>query len=164
MKKTIIIFAATLTLFVIGQAYAQAAFGIPQNLRPKNAGLGKLNEAVIGQVESASANEQGKAAVTGVNLVLQYFANTLLYFAGPLAILFVARAGADYAFGLGEEQKLEAAKRELTWALVGLALVMFAYLIVRVVIQTTVQVDQTTQKTFSASPPAASAPAKPSVK
>lgn len=112
---------------------AQAAVGIPDYLVPKNAGMQGINKTIEEKVKTAS--DQQTAAVQSVNIVLQYVANLLLFVAAPLAVLFVARSGADYAFAMGDETKMEGAKRELTWALLGLVLVMFSYLLVRLIIQ-----------------------------
>ncbi len=121
----------SLILSVILITTVQAAMGIPKNLMPKNTPLKGLNQTIT---EEVKANGQD-GAVTGANIVLQYLANILLFFAAPLAVLFLARAAADYAFAMGEDSKLESAKRELTWSLVGLVLVMFSYLLVRLFIQ-----------------------------
>ncbi len=121
----------SLILSIMLAVTVQAAIGIPGDLMPKNVPLQGLNKTITEQV--AAGGQDG--AVTGANIVLQYIANLLLFFAAPLAVLFLARAGADYAFAMGEDSKLESAKRELTWSLVGLVLVMFAYVIIRVAIQ-----------------------------
>lgn len=127
LKKilTSLILSLMLTLTV------QAAIGIPNELQPQNTPLKGLNQTITQQVTQSGQD----GAVKGANIVLQYMANLLLFFAAPLAVLFIARAGADYAFAFGEDSKIESAKRELTWSLVGLVLVMFSYVIVRVIIQ-----------------------------
>lgn len=121
----------SLILSIMLVVTVQAAIGIPSDLMPKNVPLQGLNKTIAEQVKAGGQ----EGAVTGANIVLQYIANLLLFFAAPLAVLFLARAGADYAFAMGEDSKLESAKRELTWSLVGLVLVMFAYVIIRVAIQ-----------------------------
>lgn len=134
MKKLNIILA-TLILSVTLFTTAQAAVGIPDYLVPSNSGMQGINKAVEDKVKSAASADQQDAAVAGVNIILQYVANLLLLVAAPLAVLFIARSGADYAFAMGEESKMEGAKRELMWALLGLVLVMFSYVIVRLIIQ-----------------------------
>lgn len=121
----------SLILSILLAATVQAAIGIPENLQPKNVPLKGLNKTVTEQV--AINGQDG--AVTGANIILQYIANILLYFAAPLAVLFLSRAGVDYAFAMGEDSKLEGAKRELTWSLLGLLLVMFSYVLVRAFIE-----------------------------
>ncbi|MFA7277560.1 MAG: hypothetical protein WC101_01050 [Candidatus Gracilibacteria bacterium] len=138
MKKISIILASVILSMTLFTA-TQAAVGIPDYLVPKNAGLQDLNTAIQEKVNAANNNEAGNtqqdAAVSAFNIVLQYIANLLLFIAAPLAVMFIVRAGGDYAFAMGEDTQIENAKRELTWALLGLALVMFSYLIVRLIIQ-----------------------------
>lgn len=138
MKKISIILASLILSTTLFTA-TQAAVGIPDYLVPKNAGLQDLNTAIQEKVNAANNNEAGNtqqdAAVSAFNIVLQYIANLLLFIAAPLAVMFIVRAGGDYAFAMGEDTQIENAKRELTWALLGLALVMFSYLIVRLIIQ-----------------------------
>lgn len=131
-------------------ATVQAAIGIPSELQPQNVPLKGLNETITQQV--AAGGQDG--AVTAANTVLQYIANLLLFFAAPLAVLFIARAGADYAFALGEDSKIESAKRELTWSLIGLVLVMFSYVLVRVIIQPLPLLQKATDAAQAPNPPA----------
>ncbi|MCX6734095.1 MAG: pilin [Candidatus Peregrinibacteria bacterium] len=140
----------SLILSIILAATVQAAIGIPSELQPQNVPLKGLNETITQQV--AAGGQDG--AVTAANTVLQYVANLLLFFAAPLAVLFIARAGADYAFALGEDSKIESAKRELTWSLIGLVLVMFSYVLVRVIIQPLPLLQQATNAAKVPNPPA----------
>lgn len=160
MKKILTAIILSTLLFTT----VQAAIGIPKELRPDNVGLKSLNETITQEV---GKNGQ-EGAVTSANIVLQYFANILLFFAAPLAVLFLARAGSDYAFAMGEDAQLEKAKRELTYSILGLVLVMFAYVIVRIIIQPTVLLQTATEKLGP--PPAtsttnqAAGPSQPNVK
>lgn len=132
MKKLV----ASLILGISLCITAQAAIGIPEELQPQNAALKNLNRVIEQEVSNAEKTEKGQqGAVSAVNIAIQYIANILLYFAAPLAVLFIARAGADYAFAMGEENKMEGAKRQLTWSLLGLALIIFSYILVRLFIQ-----------------------------
>ncbi len=130
----------SLVLSIMFVVTVQAAIGIPSDLMPKNVPLQELNKTITQQVTTSGQD----GAVTGANIVLQYMANLLLFFAAPLAVLFLARAGADYAFAMGEDSKLEGAKRELTWSILGLVLVMFAYVIVRIMMQPVVGLQSAT--------------------
>lgn len=130
-------FSVTMTLFA-NAALTSAAVGIPDYLRPNNVGLKDLNEAITknSQNSTNTANSsQQDAAVQNINIVLQYVANLLLFFAAPLAVMFIARAGGDYAMAFGDESKVEGAKRQLTYALLGLVLIMTSYVITRFLFQ-----------------------------
>lgn len=131
LKKIIASLIITLAL----ASTVSAAIGIPEYLTPKNAGMKGVNKAVTEQVKKAEKGGEQDAAVVGVNIILQYMANLLLFLAAPLAVLFIAHAGQSYTFAMGDETKLESAKRELTWALLGLLLIMMSYVIVRLLIQ-----------------------------
>ncbi len=133
LTRSIIGFTLAIMTFSTVYTTVYAAVGIPDYLTPKNVGMKDINQKVAEQVKNA--DDEQAAAVSAVNIVIQYVANLLLFVAAPLAVLFIARAGSDYAFAMGDETKVENAKRELTWALLGLLLVMFAYLIVRLMIQ-----------------------------
>lgn len=145
MKKILTAIILSTLLFTT----VQAAIGIPKELEPKNIGLKGLNQTITDTVKQSGANGGQDGAVTAANIVLQYIANILLFFAAPLAVLFLARAGSDYAFAMGEDSQLENAKRELTWSILGLVLVMFAYVIVRIIIQPAVLLQTATQTEFA---------------
>ncbi len=142
-----------LTLAIMTYSTVFAAVGIPDYLTPKNVGMKDINKAVAEQVKNA--DDEQDAAVTAVNIVIQYVSNLLLFVAAPLAVLFIARAGSDYAFAMGDETKVESAKRELTWALLGLLLVMFAYLIVRLMIQPFILYQEANDKILGTGTPGA---------
>lgn len=127
MKKIILKLLLSITIFTMLVVPVEAAVGIPEYLIPKETPLRKLNTEIL-----KKGKEDGIEATTvGANAVLQFIANALLYVAGPLAILFVAHAGQNYAFAFGEQSKIEAAKRQLTWAILGLGVVLISYIIVR---------------------------------
>lgn len=130
MKKILLTILLAFALSGIFTLPAIAAVGIPDYLTPQNTPLKNLNEQIL-----KKAKENGpEATAVGINVFLQYIANGLLYVAAPLSIMFVAHAGQNYGFAFGEQSKIEAAKRELTWALLGLVTIIFAYIIVRIII------------------------------
>lgn len=129
--KTLKTIIATLLITTAFASMVHSAVGIPDYLQPKNAGLKSVSQEITKVVDDKG--QQG--AVEGANILLQYIANILLFFAAPLAVLFLTRAGFDYAMALGEESALEKAKRELMWATLGLLVVMFAYVFVRAFLQ-----------------------------
>lgn len=133
LTRSIIGFTLAIMAFSTVYTTVYAAVGIPDYLTPKNVGMKDINQKVAEQVKNAP--DEQAAAVSAVNIIIQYVSNLLLFFAAPLAVLFIARAGSDYIFAMGDEAVVEKAKRELTWALLGLLLVMFSYLIVRLMIQ-----------------------------
>lgn len=114
----------------------QAAVGIPEYYIPKNTPLREFNTDLV----ENSKIEGMSVGTTAVNKLLQIVANSLIYVAAPLAILFIAHGGQMYAFAFGEEAQLTQAKKEIMYALIGLVLILFSYLIIRLLLQTFVTI------------------------
>lgn len=72
------------------------------------------------------------------NYFLQLIAGGLLYLAAPTAVLFIAVSGLRYVTSHGDENAMEGAKKTLTWAVIGLVVVIGAWAIVRIIIDTLV--------------------------
>ncbi len=72
------------------------------------------------------------------NYFLQLIAGGLLYLAAPTAVLFIAVSGLRYVTSHGDENAMEGAKKTLTWAIIGLVVVIGAWAIVRIIIDTIV--------------------------
>jgi len=67
-------------------------------------------------------------------IILQILAGALLYFATPVAIIFVSLAGWQMVIGGSESEKLDEAKNSLTWSLLGLLAIILSYSAVRYII------------------------------
>lgn len=152
MKKSTLKFLIILQLFLTLVLPASAAMGIPDHLIPDGTPLKELNKSL-----NIGAKTQGgtQAAISGANRVLQFIANGLLYVAAPLAILFIAHAGQNYGFAFGDQTKLEAAKKQLTYALLGLGAIIFSYIIVRLIIGAVLATPSETTNSLPPPPPAA---------
>src|SRR3990167_1203064 len=57
----------------------------------------------------------------------------LISFAGALSIIFIVIAGIKFVTSSGDEKKLASASSTLTYAIIGLAVTILAFVIVRVV-------------------------------
>jgi len=55
----------------------------------------------------------------------------VLSLAGGLAVLFIIIGGLQYMTAAGSEERVKTAKRTLTYAIIGLVLVIFAYAIIK---------------------------------
>ncbi len=132
MKKILLAIMFAVTLFGSTALPVQAAVGIPEYLTPKDTPLYKFNSKLT-QAAKSGVEDLG---TKGINTFLQLLVNILLYVAAPIAVMFVAHGGQNYAFAMGEQGKLDAAKREITWALLGLVTILFAYILVRWMIAT----------------------------
>lgn len=62
---------------------------------------------------------------------------TLIYwalvFVGSLAVIFIIIAGLKYIMSWGDAKSVESARRTLTFAILGLLLVLFSFLVVNVI-------------------------------
>jgi hypothetical protein len=119
------------------------------NLRPEN--------AVYIPVESPGESRQN-ASANVANVVLQLIAGSLIYAAGPIAVLMLAIGGFRYVISHGDQTQMEAAKKNITWAIIGLLVILVSWIIVsnviKVVTQTAVQTPTTTSVQPAAQPAA----------
>lgn len=68
------------------------------------------------------------------NIVLQLVAGSLIYAAGPLAVLLIAIGGLRYVTSHGDQTQMEEAKKTITWAVIGLIVIIISWAIVTNVI------------------------------
>ena len=126
LKKTIILLGLmTLTLILFGASGVYAAGLMPDAYRPENMPFGR--EAL------GTATGLTGAAFAFV-LILQIIAGGLLYFAAPVAVITIVLAALSMVVGSHETEKVEQAKKWLTWAIIGLLTIMLSYSIVRIII------------------------------
>jgi amino acid transporter len=107
--------------FADGQNRLVAAVQLDSNYRPDFA----ANIEVGNKAESYQ---------TG-NLILQLIASSLIYVAGPVAVLMIAVGGFRYVIAHGEQAQMEEAKKNITWAIIGLLIIILSYAIVENVIK-----------------------------
>lgn len=101
---------------------AGAEYRLPDELKPDNVTF----DINVGKTEDPG--------VTQTQYVLQVIAGALLYFAAPLAVLSIAMIGFMMAINSGNNEKIEAGKKSLTWAIAGLATIILSYALVKFVI------------------------------
>lgn len=78
---------------------------------------------------------EAKGAEGSTILLLQIIAGALLFFAAPLTVIMIAWASLDMVMGGAESEKLEQAKKHMTWSIIGLILIIISYSAVRFVIK-----------------------------
>lgn len=69
-----------------------------------------------------------------VSIVLQLIAGSLIYVAGPLAVLMIAIGGLRYVTSRGDQNAMEEAKKTIMWAVIGLIVIILSFAIVTNVI------------------------------
>lgn len=75
-----------------------------------------------------ATNETDRTAP--VNIVLQLIAGSLIYAAGPIAVLMIAIGGLRYVTSHGDQNAMEGAKKTILWAVIGLIVIIFSFAIV----------------------------------
>lgn len=128
MKKIIAKTAFFIVISLIMSSFAQAAtidqLSDGYNMRPINQPFALSNE-------DFNRNHGSYGAI----IVLQILAGGLLYFAAPLATIFIVWGGVQVVIGGAESEKLEQAKKHLTWSILGLLLIIFSYSAVRAILE-----------------------------
>lgn len=127
IKKIIICLPGILILFGLLAPVALAQVGIPKEYIDdiKTVPLKEL-------VNTKAAEGDNKPAGTSmINYLLQKVADGLIYIAAPLAVLFIVHAGVSYTMATGDNTKIEAAKKEIIWAVLGLTIILIAFVIIR---------------------------------
>lgn len=117
MKKLFFLLIVTIAI-ITGQV--QARLGLPEDLRPEHA---PSTPGIIGSNEADYGN-----------FILHLLAGSLLYLTGPIAIFFIAFGGLRYIISHGKQEEMEKAKKTITYAIVGLLVVIFSYVIIQTVI------------------------------
>jgi len=119
MKKILIKTVLLTILIIILGSMVTHAYTIDPDFKPINEPFGELAE------EDASS---------ATIIILQIISGGLLYFAAPVAVIMIAFAGFNMVTGGADSEKLEQSKKHLTWAIIGLVLIIMSYSAVRFVI------------------------------
>lgn len=71
-----------------------------------------------------------KNPAQGAVAILQIIAGSLIFAAGPLAVLMIAFGGLRYVTSHGEQNQMDGAKKTITYAVIGLLVIIVSYAIV----------------------------------
>jgi hypothetical protein len=74
-----------------------------------------------------SYKDPGAPVETQINEFFQFGINLILYISGGMAVLFLIWGGIQYITSLGDNERMDNAKKTLKFALFGLLAVIFAY-------------------------------------
>ena len=77
------------------------------------------------------------ASITCIPVIFQNVIFWLLTFAGIVALFLIIFSGIKFITSGGDPKQLEGAKKTLTFAIVGLFLILFSFLIINVISQVT---------------------------
>src|SRR3989344_6158133 len=76
---------------------------------------------------------EGVATLNCIHVVFQNIVNWALIFAGVAALFFVIYAGIKYVTSGGEEEKIKSARETLTYALIGLVIIILSFAIINII-------------------------------
>lgn len=115
MKKHILSLALLfITVLIINISPVFGAVEMDPNLKPAFA--------------PGYTSKENKAAP--VTSVLQTLAGSLIYVAGPLAVLMIAIGGFQYVASHGDSTQMENAKKTIMFAIIGLIVIILSWAIV----------------------------------
>lgn len=82
-----------------------------------------------------SAPTTRSTAETRINEILQFAIDLVLYASGSVAVLFLVIGGVRYITSFGNQERMDAAKKTVLYAVIGLAAVILAFALVTNVIE-----------------------------
>ena len=132
LKKIIYLAAyiAVLAIFLAPSALAQTNFNPPTVLPGDNYNIGGYGDACIGL---ATMIRTGDITLRQIPCFIKFFSQGLIAIAGTISLIFVMIGG--YRYTIMSESGKEEAKRTITYALVGLAVSLLAWILVDIVLQ-----------------------------
>lgn len=113
-------------LYVLGTAllwktYVTNAFGID---------IDDFRDDVYAPDNLPGTKPTAAPAETKINEILQFAINLVLYASGSVAVLFLVIGGIRYITSLGNQERMDAAKKTVQYAIMGLSAVILAFAIV----------------------------------
>ena len=133
IKKFMILTVGALSILVCQNATLVSAAGTPPNACDNPT-------SIKNQIECGSNNASGqtggpKNATKSLNTTITKLINLLSLLVGLIAVIMIVLGGFRYITSGGNEQNVAAAKRTVTYALIGLLIVVLAQVIVRFVLR-----------------------------
>ncbi len=128
IKTAVLFFPLMALLFAVPAAFAQSA---PPTLLPaENADIGGYGDACVNLADRITT---GDIHLAQIPCFIKYFSKTLIAIAGSLSVIFVMVGG--YQLLLSSSESKEAGKKTITYALIGLAVSLLAWVLVDIVLQ-----------------------------
>jgi len=138
MMKKMIIILGLIMIFLSGSQFVYAQRQIDPSLKPTYS-----PEAPKAGLTQSQCKELHREWVNGIcegddaaplNAFLQILAGALLMLSGGLAVIVIAIGGVMYITSHGDQQQLEYAKNTIVYGLAGSLVIIFSYMIVKVII------------------------------
>jgi hypothetical protein len=77
------------------------------------------------------------ATLSCIPIIIQNIVLAALAFSGLVALVLIIYSGITYITSHGDPQKVEGAKKTLTWAIVGLVVIFLSFFVVNLISQVT---------------------------
>lgn len=119
--KTGAIVLAAVVCSVLFTQMASAVYQIPDTFKPSNTSLD------LDFTYTSPGQESKEAGANALITILQILSGSLLYFVAPLAVLSIGMTAFNLAMNSGNTEKVEEAKKQLTWLILGLVTIILAY-------------------------------------
>ena len=126
----VILLAGFFALHLVPLALAQTNFAPPSVLPGEDTSIGGYGDACVGL---AGMIRTGDITLRQIPCFIKFFSQTLIAIAGSLSVIFVMVGG--YRYVLGADEAKDDAKRTITYALIGLAVSLLAWILVDIVLQ-----------------------------
>lgn len=98
-------------------------------------------------MEWGSCLQNGIATLACIPIVIKNVIQWALIFAGIIALFLIIYAGFQFVTSKGDPQQVDSAKKTLTYAIIGLLLILFSFAILNL-ISTVTGVSQISNPTF----------------
>ncbi|MBN2307035.1 hypothetical protein JXD20_03550 [Candidatus Peregrinibacteria bacterium] len=125
----ILAFTGLLAVFFIPEVFAQGDFNPPSVLPGDDLAVGGYGDYCVGL---ANMIRTGDLSLRQIPCFIKYFSQTLIAIAGSISVIYVMIGG--YRYTLSDESN-EEAKKTITYALIGLAVSLMAWVLVDIVLQ-----------------------------
>ncbi len=77
------------------------------------------------------------ATLKCIPIVLQNVVNFLVMFSAVVAVFFIVWSGIKFVTSQGDQQKIESARKTMTWAIAGLVFILASFFIINFIAQFT---------------------------
>ena len=122
--------ALLIPLFIGASVFAQTGYMPPTILPAEDTNIGGSEGVCIGL---ATMIKTGNIHLRNIPCFIKYITETLVALAGSISVIFVMIGG--YKYVILSDEKKEEAKKTITYALIGLAISLMAWIIIDLVIK-----------------------------
>ncbi|MBN2087854.1 hypothetical protein JW758_05925 [Candidatus Peregrinibacteria bacterium] len=126
--KVMLLISFVMLVFSVPVTFAQSS--APSVLPSDDFDIGGYGDACTGLAQRIRT---GDITLEQIPCFIKYFSQTLIAIAGSLSVIFVMIGG--YKYVVGSDEQKDVAKKTITYALIGLAVSLSAWILVDLVLQ-----------------------------